>query len=108
MKLIMAVVQDIDADTAIKALVKAGHRVTRIASTGGVFRQGNTTFMTGVEDEQVDEVLTILRRTCSRRTRLLPASPDPVEPATMWTATVEVPVGGATVFVVDVERFEQI
>lgn len=108
MKLILAVVQDIDADNAIRELVKAGHRVTRVASTGGVFRQGNTTFLTGVEDNRVEEVLAILRQTCRERTRLLPSAPDPAEPVTQWATAVEVPVGGATVFVLNVERFEQI
>lgn len=104
----MAVVQDIDADNAIRALVKEGHRVTRVASTGGFFRQGNTTFMTGVGDDEVEKVLAILRRTCRERTRLLPSAPDPAEPVTRWATAVEVPVGGATVFVINVERFEQI
>ncbi|HLV44903.1 MAG TPA: cyclic-di-AMP receptor [Aggregatilineales bacterium] len=107
MKLIIAILQSIDEDHTIKALVKAGYRVTRAASTGGFFRQGNTTLMTGVEDHQVEEVMAILRRTCKQRTRLLPASPDPIEPISMWMPTVEVPVGGATVFILDVARFEQ-
>lgn len=108
MKLIMAIVQDVDADRAMKALLQAGHRITRLASTGGFFRQGNTTFVTGVQDEQVEEVLGILQETCQRRTRLMPASPDPIETGSLWRSTVEVPIGGATVFVMPVERFEQI
>lgn len=108
MKLIMAVVQDVDADRVVRALLDAGYRVTRLASTGGFFRQGNTTFVTGVQDEQVDEVFGILRETCQKRTRLMPVSPDRMESATMWQATVEVPIGGATVLVMNVERFEQL
>lgn len=108
MKMVMAVVQNSDADAAIRALVRAGHRVTQVASTGGFFRQGNTTFMAGVPDEQVGEVLDILRENCRRRTRLVPVSPDPVEPLAMLGGHVEVTVGGATVFVFDVERFEQL
>ena len=106
--MILAIVQDIDADAAIDALVKAGHRVTRVASTGGFFRQGNITFMTGVEDEQVEEVLGVLREMCRKRTRLVPLGPDPVEPLAMVGGYVEVPVGGAAVFVFNVERYEQI
>lgn len=108
MKLILAVVQNTDADAVMDALVKAEHRVTRIASTGGFFRQGNTTLLVGVQDEQVGPVIDILRSICHRRTRLLPVSVDPVEPMSAIGGYVEVPVGGASVFVFDVERFEHI
>ncbi|RPJ02466.1 MAG: hypothetical protein EHM39_01800 [Chloroflexi bacterium] len=107
MKLILAVVQDQDADQTIKALNTAGHRVTRVASTGGFFSVGNTTLLSGVADEQVDNVIAILKETCERRTRLIPAGPNIVESAAMMGAFVEVEVGGATVFVLDVEHFEQ-
>lgn len=107
MKLIIAVVQDQDADRTIKTLNDAGHRVTRVASTGGFFSVGNSTLLCGVEDAQVSAVIDILKQTCERRTRLIPAGPNIVESATMMGAFVEVEVGGATVFVVDVEHFEQ-
>ncbi len=107
MKLIIAVVQDQDADRTINALTQAGYRVTRVASTGGFFRVGNTTLLCGVDDTAVDAVIGILRQTCERRTRLIPAGPNLVESAAMMGAFVEVEVGGATVFVLDVEHFEQ-
>jgi uncharacterized protein YaaQ len=108
MKLISAVVQDQDADRTTKALNEAGYRVTRVASTGGFFRVGNTTLLSGVNDSQVEAVISILRTTCERRTRLIPAGPNIVESAAMMGAFVEVEVGGATVFVLDVEHFEQV
>lgn len=108
MKLILAVVQDTDADVTMAALTEAGHRVTRVASTGGFFRQGNTTLLCGVEDDQVEGVLSILKTTCQRRTRLLPINLDPADPLLTSAAYTEVPVGGATVFVLNVERFEHI
>lgn len=108
MKLILAIVQDQDADRTIKALNEAGHRVTRIATTGGFFSVGNTTLLTGVDDLKVDPVVNILKTTCERRTRLIPAGPNIVESAAMMGAFVEVEVGGATVFVIHVEHFEQI
>jgi uncharacterized protein YaaQ len=107
MKLIIAVVQDQDAERTIKALNNAGMRVTRVASTGGFFSVGNTTLFCGVEDHQVTAVTDILKTTCERRTRLIPAGPNIVESAAMMGAFVEVEVGGATVFVLNVERFEQ-
>jgi len=108
MKLIIAIVQDQDADRTTKALNEAGYRVTRVASTGGFFRVGNTTLLIGVDDPKVDGVINILKTTCERRTRLIPAGPNIVESAAMMGAFVEVEVGGATVFVLDVEHFEQV
>ncbi len=107
MKLVIAVVQDQDADRTISALNKAGHRVTRVASTGGFFSVGNTTLLCGVDAAHVDSVINTLRESCERRTRLIPAGPNIVESAAMMGAFVEVEVGGATVFVLDVEHFEQ-
>lgn len=107
MKLILTVVQDQDADRTIKALTQAGHRVTRVATTGGFFSVGNTTLLIGVEDASVPAVIDTLKTTCERRTRLIPAGPNIVESAAMMGAFVEVEVGGATVFVLDVEHFEQ-
>ncbi len=107
MKLVIAVVQDQDATDATQALNDAGYRVTRVASTGGFFSEGNTTLLCGVEDIAVPNVIAILKRTCKQRTRLIPAGPNLVESAAMMGAFVEVEVGGATVFVLDVEHFEQ-
>lgn len=107
MKLVIAVVQDQDADRTVNALNEAGHRVTRVASTGGFFSVGNTTLFSGVADEQVASVIAILQETCERRTRLVPAGPNIIETAAMMGAFVEVEVGGATTFVIDVEHFEQ-
>jgi uncharacterized protein YaaQ len=108
MKLIVAVVQDQDADRTIQALTDANYRVTRVATTGGFFSVGNTTLLCGVADSAVEDVIKILKRTCERRTRLIPAGPNIVESAAMMGAFVEVEVGGATVFVLDVEHFEQV
>ena len=107
MKLVIAVVQDQDAADAIQALNDAGYRVTRVASTGGFFSEGNTTLLCGVEDAAVPKVIALLKRTCEKRTRLIPSGPNIVESAAMMGAFVEVEVGGATIFVLDVEHFEQ-
>lgn len=108
MKLIIAVVQDTDADDAIAALVEAGYRVTRVASTGGFFRQGNTTLLCGVDDEAVCHVVRLLRHTCQQRTRTVPVAPQSAESPMMIGTYAEVAVGGATLFVMDVEHFEQL
>lgn len=108
MKLIIAVVQDLDADDVVEAITAAGFRVTRVASTGGFFRQGNTTLFCGVDDEKVQPLIALLRKTCKRRNRMMPIAPHSAEHPMTVGAYVEVTVGGATIFVLDVDHFEQI
>ncbi|MFC1960326.1 cyclic-di-AMP receptor [Chloroflexota bacterium] len=107
MKLVVAVVQDLDADDVIEVIIEAGFRVTRVASTGGFFRQGNTTLLCGVTDEKVQALTNLLRKTCKRRNRMMPIAPHSAEHPMTVGAYVEVVVGGATLFVLDVEQFEQ-
>ena len=65
MKLVIAIVQDVDAGPVIEQLITHGHRVTRVASTGGFMRRGNATLLIGTEEEQVDPIIDILRDTCT-------------------------------------------
>jgi uncharacterized protein YaaQ len=109
MKLIIAIVQDEDTDALTEALIRAGHRFTKISTTGSFLRTGNTSLMIGVPDATVADVLTILRRTCRRRTQIaVPYSPA-LEPGLLYMPeNFEVEVGGAVVFVANVERFERL
>lgn len=65
MKLVIAIVQDVDAGHVIEQLITHGHRVTRVASTGGFLRRGNATLLIGTEEEHVDPIIDILRDTCT-------------------------------------------
>ncbi len=65
MKLIIAVVRDIDHDPVSSALTSAGYRVTVIASTGGFLRRGSSTLLIGLEDPQVDDALALVRKSCT-------------------------------------------
>ncbi|WP_339060710.1 cyclic-di-AMP receptor [Tepidibacillus marianensis] len=108
MKLINAVVQDKDSHRLSAALVKANIRATKLASTGGFLRAGNTTFLIGVEDSKVDEVLQIIKDNCKARKQLVsPVSPLGGNAESYVPYPVEVQVGGATVFVLPIEQFEQ-
>ena len=109
MKLIIAIVQDEDTPALTEALVAAGHRFTKVSTTGSFLRTGNTSLLIGVEDATVPTVMTILRRTCRRRTQVaVPYSPA-LEPGLLYMPeNFEVEVGGAVVFVIDVERFERL
>ncbi|MEW6547503.1 MAG: cyclic-di-AMP receptor [Bacillota bacterium] len=109
MKLIVAVIQDKDSVRLLEALVKKGYRATKLASTGGFLREGNTTVLIGVEDGQTDEVLATIRETCRPREQLVTPLTPMSGPADSYVAyPVEVMVGGATVFVLNVERYEKI
>jgi uncharacterized protein YaaQ len=108
MKLVVAVVQDRDSQELLNGLTESGHRATKLASTGGFLRGGNTTLLIGVAEEQLDEVLGIIRRTCKAREQLVtPVSPAAATGEAFIPFPTEVVVGGAIIFVVDIERFEK-
>lgn len=107
MKLVIAIVQDKDSNRLSNALVKDGFRATKLASTGGFLRAGNTTFMIGIEDERVHEVLQVISSNCKVRDQLVtPVSPIGGSTDSYIPFPVEVQVGAQLVFVVPVERFE--
>ena len=64
MKLVIAIVQDTDAPGLTKALLERGFQSTKLASTGGFLREGNTTLLIGLEDEKVPEVLELIKEKC--------------------------------------------
>lgn len=106
MKLIISIIQDEDADNLVQALVTADFRVTRVSSTGSLLRTGNTSLIIGVDDEAVPRVIEIINQVCRRRTQVaVPYSPA-LEPGLLYLAeNFEVEVGGAIIFVLNVERF---
>lgn len=107
-KLIIAVVQDQDQQRLLEALVQAGHGATKLASTGGFLREGNTTLLIATEAEKVEEVVHIIRDTCQAREALVtPISPVGGPADSYIPYPVEVTIGGATVLVLDIERFEK-
>lgn len=109
MRLIIAIVQDEDSGKLVDKLMKNQFGVTKLASTGGFLKSGNTTLIVGAEKEKVDAAIEIIRETCSPRKRIT-TTPAPTTWATgVYTPySVEVEVGGATVFVVNVEQFNKI
>lgn len=108
MKLIIAMVQDKDSNRLSNEFVDSGIRATKSSTTGGFLRAGNTTFIIGIDDERVPEILNIIRENCQSREQFMtpPVSLD-VSMETNMPYPVEVQVGGATVFVMPVEQFEQ-
>ena len=109
MKLVIAVVQGEDATQTVQALSSAGISVTKMASSGGFLQQGNATLLIGVDDDKVDAAIELIRENCRERSQYMTPMPPMVEPGEFFMPyPVEVQVGGATVFVVDVERFEKL
>lgn len=109
MKLILTVVHADDAGGLLSQLTEHGFRATRIKTAGGFLRETNATIFLGVEDEQVEEALQIIRDNCVTRRQQMSPVPPTMEPAELYLAfPVEVEVGGATVFVLDVARFERV
>ncbi len=106
MKLIIAIVQDEDASRLISTLMNEGYSVTKLATTGGFLRAGNTTLLLGGEDDRVKGALDVIERVCKSRKQIA-TSPSPVAGTSGVYAPypIEVVVGGATVFVLDVEQF---
>jgi len=87
MKMIVAILKDEDAETVVQALMTSELYVTEIASTGGFLRQGSSTLMIGVDDESVDDAIQVININC--------------------TPSVEPMLKRATLFVLNVEHFEQ-
>jgi uncharacterized protein YaaQ len=106
MKLIVAIIHDEDVHGLVQQLMDENYRVTKLASTGGFLKSGNTTLLIGVEKEKVDTVIGIIKDTCETRKEIAPA-PTPMMGGTgvFMTYPIEVQVGGATVFVLDVDQF---
>lgn len=104
MKLLICVVQDDDAHHLMEDFIDKSFRVTKLSSTGGFLKKGNTTLFLGVEDEEVDDALDIIRRNCSRRTAIAPMVNPGLDASIYTSLPFKVEVGGATVFQLDIDE----
>lgn len=109
MKLVIVIVQDDDAGDLIDILTDNGFRVTKLATTGGFLKSGNTTLMIGVDEKEVDRLIGIIQDECKTRDQVV-TSPSPVAGSTgvYVPYPIDIEVGGATIFVVDVDKFIKI
>ncbi len=107
MKMVITVVQGKDAGSLTDKLVARRYGVTRINTSGGFLRESNATFLIGVQDAQVEDVISIIQATCKTRSRYLNPLPPMSEPGGEIFAPnpIEVQVGGATIFVVAVDQY---
>ena len=106
MKLIMAIVQDKDSNRLANEFIDANIRATKLSSTGGFLKAGNSTFIIGIDNERVEEALDLIKKTSQSRKQYVstPMSLD-ISLDGQVPYPVEVEVGGATVFVLPVEGF---
>ena len=108
-KLVIAIVHNEDAGPFVDALLEGEYRATRLHSSGGFLKQSNATILVGAEDDKVEAVLALVRENCTSRTQVVNPMPPIMEPGEFFLPyPLEVEVGGATVFVVPVERFERL
>ena len=108
-RLVVAVVNNEDAGALVDALLEKEYRATRLHSSGGFLKQSNATIILGVEEAAVDEVIEIIAANCKSRTQVVSPMPPIMEPGEFFMPyPLEVEVGGATVFVLPVDRFERI
>ncbi|MCI8916520.1 MAG: transcriptional regulator [Oscillospiraceae bacterium] len=107
MKLIIAIINRDDAGAVIQNLSRNGFSSTRLSTTGGFLLAGNVTLLIGVEEERVQPAIDLIREQSHSRKQMVPAITE-MSYGFMPAMPVEVTVGGATVFVVDVERFERL
>lgn len=107
MKLVLAIVSNDDASSVTSALNKENFSVTRLSTTGGFLRAGNTTIIVGVEEKDLDKCLEIIGEVCEKRTEIVPSSAS-YDVGRYATFPIEVEIGGATVFVLDVDQFHKL
>jgi uncharacterized protein YaaQ len=108
-KLVMAMIQDEDAFQVIDVLAEEGFKVTKLASTGGFLRAGTTTLLCGVESNRVDELIRLIGKKCKSRKQITSVNSAHLSTAENYVPyPVEVTVGGATIFVLDVADFRQV
>ncbi|MBQ0036733.1 MAG: cyclic-di-AMP receptor [Firmicutes bacterium] len=104
MKLILAIISDDDTKSCITALNKASYHVTRLSTTGGFLSSGNTTLIIGCEDDEVDQAISIIGKESQRRTEAIPSSLSS-EMNSFISFPMQVEIGGATIFVLNVDQF---
>lgn len=109
MKLIIAIVQDADVAFLMDALTEEKYRVTKLATTGGFLREGNTTLLIGIEEEKLDDVIKIIEDNCkTRQTSTSVLNPSAESPLLGTSIPIDINLGGATVFVLDIEKYFRI
>ena len=108
MKLAVCIIHNRDKGRVTDELVKAGFKFTVIGSTGGFLREGNSTILIGVPEEDLSSLRQVFSANCQSRDQLVNVMPfEAATPGAFIPNPVKVPVGGAVMFVIDVESFHR-
>ena len=107
MKLLIAIVQDEDSSKLLSKMMQNGFGVTKLATTGGFLKAGNTTLLIGVDDSRVNEAIQVVESVCKSRRQMSTATTtvSGISHGEFSSYPIEVTVGGATVFVLTVDQF---
>jgi uncharacterized protein YaaQ len=109
MKLVFAIVHDDDSGNVMEELNGKGFGVTKLCSSGGFLKSGNTTLLVGVEEQSLDTVIEIIKSNCQSRKQVIDSSLLPGNlNGSYMPYPIEIQVGGATIFVTAVERYEKL
>lgn len=109
MKLLIAVVHKEDTDELIETLTQKKYPATCLESSGGFLKNKNTTIFLGIEDKKIPDVLSIIKKICKSRKEYVSPAPAVIEPGEfLMPSSVEVKVGGATVFILNIEKCEKL
>lgn len=107
MKLLIIIVQDDDVNSVVNRLNQEKIGVTRLSSSGGFLRRGNTTILIGAREDQVDLIKDIIREKCRSRVEMMPSIPVIAQGIITASEPIEVRVGGAIYFQIDIEEFQK-
>lgn len=107
MKLVLAIVSNDDGVSLIPELINQGYSATTLSTTGGFLRVGNTTLLIVTEDNKVDDLRGIFTKFCSSRKKVNPSTSSFGKGIKTDSLPEEVTVGGATFFVLSVDRLEK-
>ncbi len=109
MKLIITIVNKEDADNLVEQLTKKNHPATKIDSIGGFLKKRNATLIVGTEEKKVGEIIKIIKKCCHSREEYTAPPPAAGSPAEVLTPDqAKITVGGATIFILDVEKIEKL
>lgn len=106
MKIIFSIINKEDVNKIVDILISNQYNVTKLCSTGGFLRSGNSTLVIGIDDNEVESVIEIIRNNTNKRSKNVQL-PNPAE-AIYPPLTTRIDVGGATIFVLGVEQYKKV
>ena len=109
MKLMYIIVRQDNEQEVVDALIKEKFTITKLATSGGFLKKGNTTLMSCVEDSEVEKAISLIKEECGKSKKITVEMPInlPSTAINYTTIPTTIEVGGATVIVTDVCRFEK-